>query len=1078
MTTDDDANKKKENEPANEPMDMEAVEDKTTSGLPNKEDVASKIIAGYEYIPETLRASDGIYWAELKVEYVYSGYEFICEVLAYRAQSNGGNKGDVEFYLSFESGAGEVIRLTENAIQDGEWHDLLHTGYLYPFGLPVTIGFDYIYDIAFGGDKILKTYVIKEFKPRVPILHITSNFVSSIFDVTGENGISAYTLVIDDEGPELGSKVLLENGGWSVPVTVVEADTQRIQAHQKYLHHVSERSPAITVYRSRITSPIPGSILLIKDLVFEGTAAPRTNVRLVNDKNHGDYLTETVVVGHSGTTWQALPIKPPPSGPVAVRALLTLPNQRDLYTEVVNFSFMGVPEIVSPAALTVVDQNFRLEGKNGFHRARFQVFPDLGDSPVGWEIVRDEEGLWTGLVGLPPGPVSLVVEQDLNGLRSGRSEPRGFRVRPPKLETPTFEFPVAETVQFSGTGHYDPILATRIRFIVKSYPGETPPNTPAIVTVQNDGSWGVTATGWGLGNYTVEVVQEIADNASGWIESHPCEFTINNDLPSVTDVTYTKDYQPTFNGKGYNGATVWLKDADGNEIAPGVVVRNSQWSSQALVPWGPTNKQEVHITQSLGEHSSQPPYVLLVSIPPLPPTVEEPPEEGLTPMFRGTCIEGATVSITFSGDNSVYAGVVNAGTWTFQRPAPFPADIAQRIFVSQTFVELTSDPQPRDFTVYPVMLTPLIDFPTEGSEVGTDVEIKGMDGVSGATMQLYEAQFQQKVGDPLLLAEDGEWGIRLTGLKFGPFTIYAKQERNGRWSEESARRSFNVVVPVPQITAPVPDGKLTRTATLQGVGLPFAQIEIWFEGAVEPWLSDIPVSRDGSWQRTVTMPVGNYTIRARQLFTDGNVTHESAFTENLTYDVIPAPPAIETPIEGEQVGRKVVVSGFGIAGDTVTVTLGSTTKSAVVLENRTWSVALEDQTDGDIVLEGKAMLDGFESDAACRSVVAGVYLPVITEPADGRWVHAPVVFAGTGEEGEGQVASWFNVELKWTPLLAVNAGQWRGESSEVLRSGGYWCRFRQTLTAGMRVSDWAQSARFEVMPVPGAIASRQDPTSG
>lgn len=826
-----------------------------------------------------------------------------------------------------------------------------------------------------------------------------------------------------------------------------------------------------------LQSPSNGQAVRLADLKFSGVGHPGLALQVVRQDNHYTALSESAVI--NSETWQLSALK----GSM-VRGAITVEVQYKYfginhgYSKPVTFTIVNEPTILQPLPLTVQEASFVLEGNNGWPGAELKVYLDGSQTLLGRGVVPQQSENWNvSLNNLPSGSIGVVVEQISGGIPSDVSEARGFRIRPPELETPKVEFPVAETVQFSGTGHYDSRLATRIRFIVKSYPDVKPPDTPSIVTVRNDGSWDVTATGWGLGKYTVQVLQEIADNDSGWIESQPREFTINNDMPPVTDVDYTKDYQPTFSGKGYNGATVSLKDSGANEIAPSVEVRNGQWSSRALESWGPTNQRKVHITQSLGDHSSKPPCELLVSIPPLPPTVEKPPEEGLKPMFRGTCIEGATVSITFSGDNTFYSGIVVKGTWTFQRPVAFPADIAQTILVTQKVVEQPSDPQSRDFTVYPVMLKPVITHPAE-SDVGADVDIKGNDGVSGATMQLYEAQFQQKVGDPLLLGEDGEWEIRLTGLKFGPFTIYAKQERNGRSSEESERRSFNVMVPTPQITTPGADGKLTRTETLRGTGLPSARVEIWFEGADEPWLSDIPVSAGRLWQGTVTQPVGTYTIRARQLFTDGNVTHKSNFTESLTYDVTPAAPTIETPIEGEHVGRKVVVSGFGIPGDTVTAMLGIASNSALVQEDRTWSVAVEAQADGNLVLEVRAMLDGFESEPATSSVVAGVYLPIITEPAEGRWVHDPVVFAGTGEEGIGQVTSWFNTELKWTPLLTVEAKQWRGASGEVLRPGGNWCRFRQTLTLGTRLSDWANSARFEVMPIPGAISSRKDPTNG
>ncbi|MBF6032574.1 hypothetical protein H8F23_04840 [Pseudomonas sp. P155] len=747
------------------------------------------------------------------------------------------------------------------------------------------------------------------------------------------------------------------------------------------------------------------------------------------------------------------------------------------------FYLIGPPVFTAPkpnpASPPIVDMKSMFEGTGatGFYQNRVDVYSEqMGSDPVvvGWP--HPDTGVWRREGTLTPGPHSIFGTQTVKGITSINSEPFGIRVRPGK---PTVEYTFnQETMTFSGSGYYDQHLETQIQFAIKRYPGEKPPNTPPNVIVRADCSWTTTSTGWTFGIYSVEVVLKIQDNASGWIESQPYELEIRNNMPDVTDVTYTKAYRPVFSGKGYNGATVSFYHPGGDlKVAPDAVVSGGIWSSTANEYWGPVKDREVHIQQCIEEHCSLNRVVLKVSIPPLPPTVDEPPREGLTPTFRGTCLEGATVSITFRGDDNVYSGIVEKDTWTFQRPEPFPADVSQTIYVTQAAAGQNSEAQSRDFTLQPAMLKPVITYPVESADVEPDVMIQGIEGVSGATMKLHESQFQQEIAEAQLV-EGGTWAIQLTGLKFGEFTIFAQQERNGRPSERSDHRTFNVVVPPPQITTPQAGDKLTRTATLRGTGFPSAQVEVWFKGADAPWLSDITVPTSGNWQREVTLPVGNYIIQARQLFTENNRTHESSFTEDLTYDVVPAAPFVETPIEGEQVGRQVVVSGFGVPGDTVTVTLGSAAPSTVVLDDRTWSINVEAQIDGDMVLQVTSVLDGFESGAASRKVVAGLYLPVIAEPAAGRWVQHPVAFAGTGEGGVGQIVSWFNPEQKWTPLITVSGNAWRGESAVSLAPGGKWCRFRQTLTPGTRVSDWAESARFEVVQVPSEPLSREKPTNG
>jgi hypothetical protein len=708
-----------------------------------------------------------------------------------------------------------------------------------------------------------------------------------------------------------------------------------------------------------------------------------------------------------------------------------------------------------------------VEGSNGLVGARIEIYLDLTNTLVGSGSVSSANGSWSAAVAeLPAGPVSLVAEQIFQNVRSGIGQARGFKIRPPQLRNIATNIGLDGLITFNGDGY----TGATVEIVRVSGP-DAPPISPVPVV---NGKWGATAADWPFGEYGLRHQQKVPDGANGWIESLPSSTSyFTKYMRDITDPSYTKVYRPVFSGKGYNGATVSFYHPGGDlKAAPDAVVSGGTWSSTANEDWGPVKDREVHIQQCLEEHCSLNRVVLKVSIAPLPPTVDEPPREGLRPMIRGNCLEGATVSITFRGDNNVYSGNVEKDTWTFQRTQPFPADVPQTIFVTQTAADQTSEAQSREFTLYPAMFTPVIMYPVESGDVVPDAMIRGIKGVSGATMKLHESQFQEEIAEALLV-EDGDWAIQLTGLKFGAFTIFAKQERDGRPSERSDHRTFNVVVPPPQISTPQEGDKMTRTATLRGVGFPSAQVEIWFKGAEAPWLSDITVPVSGDWQQEVELPVGNYIIRARQLFTENNKTHESAFTEDLTYDVVPAAPFVETPVEDERVGRQMVVSGFGVPGDTVTVMQGGATASAVVLEDRTWSINVEAHTEGDMDLKVTSMLEGFESDAAVRKVVAGLYLPIIAEPAAGRRVHDPVAFSGVGEEGVGRVVSWFDPEQKCTPPLTVAANQWRGKSDVSLPPGGTWCRFRQTLTSQAGVSDWAESARFEVEPVPRDADSRK-----
>ncbi|WP_322844593.1 hypothetical protein [Pseudomonas sp. B33.4] len=1011
-----------------------------------------------------LHASKDEYDARLRVSCSWSadGKRFSCHAREYWAKYNGRTSGNI--ILGFSSLFGSWSdELTDEALQFGLWNGVGGGGEISTGSSGIaTVYFTYIYDRANTPDVEMFTSQLVVYKPPAPEIDVYQNFVGSTFNVTGNGGINGATLVLDNGDGTIGSAVLISNGRWSVPVTVANHQmSQKVQAYQMVSPFNSERTRFVTGIRARITSPSPGSLLTIKDLVFKGAAAPGYGIRVVNDENRQEYLTGSAIMDPGTSTWQANPSKTPPSGLVSATARLTAPYAMDLFTEVIRFGFMGLPEIQNPPPSSVQDQSFLLEGGNGLHRARLRVLPDLADAPVlGSEIVGDDRGAWTGLVEVPPGPISLVVEQDLNGVSSGRSAPRAFRIRPPKLEKPEVTFLPDTSLKFSGTGHFDQNLSTEIQFSASNGSLPLPPN----IRVDGQGQWETAPVVWPLGSYKMKVIQKIADNANGWIDSHPLEFEVDNDLPDITEATYTEDYQPTFSGKGYTGATVSLRDCDENEVARSVLVVNGQWSTRALVEWGPTSNRAVHITQHLEAHSSKKAYVLNVTIAPLAPGLDDPPEEGLEPIFRGTCLTGATVSIKFLGDAEEHLATVTGDTWEFQRKTPFQENVEYTVEVTQKIIDLTSAPASKTFTLHRVLLQPLITVPVSGSDVGYDVTIEGDNGLQGAVMQLHDSQFGRPLGAPLELLDDGKWSIDLRDLDLRKYFLHAQQTLNGRDSANSAEHNFNVVVPPPRFTTPIPGGKASRISKIAGTGRPTAHVEVWLEDATEPLLTAIEVNALGNWEAEVSLPVGNKTIWAFQTFVYNGSPQRSQANERLRYKVVPAAPFIETPTADDHVGRRVVVSGFATPGDTVTVTLGSGQASAEVRENRTWSVTLEPgPAEGNHELEAVAAYEGYESDSANRSVQLATYLPTIDTPAPGRWVSTPVTFAGKGRPGVGVLVDPFNPDKTWIALLPVIDTEWQGESDQALPSGGNWCRFRlQPSDSDPTGSDWVVSARFEV----------------
>jgi hypothetical protein len=726
----------------------------------------------------------------------------------------------------------------------------------------------------------------------------------------------------------------------------------------------------------------------------------------------------------------------------------------------INVTSKSTPIITSPIE-PLQNCSFSIGGTQGRPGSVMQIFKDLSTIQVGEDAVSAAN--WFAPVIVEPGPVSLVAMQTFGGVPSKRSAPRSFRIRPPKLAEPEVTFLPDRSLKFSGSGHFDQNLSTEIQFSASNSSLPLPPN----IRVDGKGRWESAPVVLPLGSHDVTVIQKIADNANGWIESLARDFKVHNDMPDITKASYSKEYRPVFSGEGYSGATVSLRDPDTHEVAQSVGVVNGQWSTPASEEWGPTDKRQVLITQRLGDHSSQCPFILYVTILPLAPGLDDPSEEGLEPEFSGTCLPGATVSITFSDDTETYVATVTGTTWTFQRLTPFEANIEHTVEVTQTILDLPSKPASKTFTVHRVMLQPLIVAPASGTEVGYHVILEGDNGMQGAMMQLHDSQMGGTLGAPIELLEEGKWSIELRDLELRHYFLHAQQTLNGQESTNSAEHLLKVVVPPPRFTTPIPGGKAPRTSKIVGTGRPGARVEVWLQGATEPLLTDILVNALGDWEAEVSLPVGITIIWAFQIFVLNGIAQRSQPNERLRYKVVPAAPFIETPTANDHIGRRGVVSGFATSGDTVTVTLGRDQASVEVRENRTWSVTLEPgQVEGNHELKVVAACEGFESDSAKRMVQLATYPPTIEIPAPGRRVSNPVLFAGKGRPGIGVLVDPFNPDKIWVASIQADP-DWKGQAEHALSPGGNWCCFRLLPSESDPIgSDGVVSQRFEVESAP------------
>lgn len=1022
-------------------------------------------------------------------KYRFENGRLYVKTVKYMMTTRGDNKyrANIDLYLHGLESAQEIS--PDAMAQDGQWHLYereisVAYGPIGAWGMPNRMCIRVDYDGSNNDVEPHEGYSPDVYPASTPILQSPANgaLVSQPFLVSGSNGLVGGEISVrffKNLVPQIiGSGSVKNDGSWEVTAQLPANELLvSIFVQQKIGDQISRISNSVGIYRyraPRITFPANGAVLLFDTaLKLKGEG---TYTKII------DVYTPFAGIHHgSGTAGMSQAWETnfnlenyPNGGLVEMHAAHRGMND---WSQLHTFTLLAVPSISLPASTTVTNQRGPISGI-GVPGARVEVFKDLnlaikiGQAEVQanrhWEIVTFDNVM-------PPGPFSIVARQTLSGVTTVISAPRGFKVRPAQLVNVKHEVLPDGSIRIFGTGYAGAM-------VVFTLPGSTvtpPPDAPVL----ENGDWSTTATSWPYGNYNLQIVQKVGDGASGWIYSLPCDLKVEKKLPNVTDLDYTRDYQPTFSGRGNAGATVWLWRIDADEaVAPHVLLTtDGPWKSQVPAPWGPTLNRQVRIKQSGFVDQENEWLVLDVNIPPLAPGLNDPVENGLSPQLSGTCWWDAVVTLWYSDEDFGHNANVSNGQWTFRRDKPFAEDEVHTVTVTQFAGGQKSPAATTTFSVARPMLQPEITDPVSGSDVGRDVTISGLNGMLGASLQLWDIQVGDRLGDPTILDQDGAWSIELRNLTFRPYVINAVQTLKNRPSLASELHALTVVVLPPQITQPTEMGRLPRCGKITGCGMPGATVQIFWVGASGPSLPDVEVGGDGHWEVEVELPVvGQKTIQALQIFRSENGSElTSEKTEPRAFDVVPAPPLIESPIEADHVGSSTVVSGFGVVGDTVTVTLNNAVAQAVhvhaiVRPDRTWSVTVDLSSflGGHYVLEAVASLETFESFPATRPVVLGTFRPTLDEPAAGRWVSHPVVFAGQGRPGSGTVMSWYNPDVPWAELLPIADGRWRGEATKPLPQSGNWFQFWQILTGdpnGETVSARVDSERFEVEPARPAL---------
>lgn len=825
------------------------------------------------------------------------------------------------------------------------------------------------------------------------------------------------------------------------------------------------RTKTITVL-GKPSITLPASPINVQRPVISGTGQPGAEVNVWYSNSSTEVVTRTLV-GPNGQ-WSATSEHDFALGQQhSIVAKQILRGVVSDWGADKTFYLVGPPVITTPSASQTVEMITTFSGTAaaGFYQNRVDVYSETwrpSDSvAVGWP--QGDAGAWSRAGTLPPGPHSITATHKVSNVTSIRSSPFPLYVRP-GMPTITANI-TGETVTLSGTG-YDG--ANVLMHVHRSGDSETVYFAPTITA----GSWSHVIPPTCLpGDYSFTGQQSVPDGGSGRIRSSgwATAVSVKVPTPAPTNVGATVDGQrATFSGRGkqwepnivkiviYNNGAVLAN------VPQATVSANLSWSTSATADLPPGNYTQLTARQWVNNVFSADSATFGMTVPSPVPVFINPPlnlTSGQRPQISGTAWPGSAIVLKIPDREDV---PLTATGGSFVLDASY--DWAPGTYTLTAMATFGGQPSPkasRTFTVKtpkPVITTPA------NAEVDLIPQIQGT-GYPGCWVVVYLESNNSEIGAKLV-DQSGNWECPLLEQIPGPLKIYALQKEardSSNVSDQSLPLSVTVRVPQPVITEPAANGRPARTAWFRGTAGYPGFVALSLKGANQPFLKDIQVKQDGTWEASVTLEAGGpVTIEARL----EQKNHPSEPTERVI-TVVPAVPVIDTPREGQPLGRELTISGYGYPDDAVHVQRNGRPHDfpdLIVKKDGTWSGSfLHDMrgTDGiKAFARAGAGLDSIGSPVLTFSLLGAA--PHIIEPLPGDWVGVRPLFSGIATPGATiTVAAWFNTDEVLAPPVEADAdGRWAVTGNKDLPVGATRVMARQTV-AGLR-SEWVESGRFMV----------------
>lgn len=566
-----------------------------------------------------------------------------------------------------------------------------------------------------------------------------------------------------------------------------------------------------------------------------------------------------------------------------------------------------------------------LEGDSGYAGAGSRVTLQQSGGHEWAYATPSADGSWRSSP-LPQhyglGPKTLYVRVD-KGNEHSEYEIRNFTVKPimPSVNRPKEGEVLDFGSSFSGTHGYSG--AGSVVSIQQEGGHEWTRATP-----KEDGTWTSTELPHGfVGRHVLHVRVDVGGHHSDYLTRN---FSVRPPLPQIKGPTGATSQRPTFNGEGYEGATVEIVQQNyATPVLATATVRNGVWtaslsSSSSDLPPGPYLLSARQQIDGVWSNWLNPPFQISVKPPKLAISVPPNPADlrqalTVTGVYSGSVtlkmLNGAGVQI--AGDFTV------SGTIRTFTPAQNWLVGNNAVQAVQVVGGVLSDPSDlRTFTVAPYKpQAPIIDFPSRDQIIDLRSSFTGTQGYAGpgSRVALYvpnsEVELAHAIPPP-----NGGWRTS-TEVPLGPgsHVIRVRVEVGSVHSDEVVQ-PFKVRPPVPEISSVPNPIRLRQALTIFNIYSGSVTLTM-FDGANKPI--------DGNFTDAGT---GGRIFTPRQDWVPGDNTAKvvqtvasvpSHASTLLRFKVRPPTPAITAPPYPAATRQALTITGVYSASATLKMLNGA-----------------------------------------------------------------------------------------------------------------------------------------------------------